>query len=153
AEVVAADLTPENFAAGREEAREHGVEVHWVEADAQTLPFAGGEFDVVLSIFGAMFAPDHSRVAGELLRVCRPGGTIGMLNFTPDGLGGEFFDVLGASLPPPDPAAQPPLDWGREDHVRGLFGDRVTDLELTRAEYVERAASPEAYVDLYRQTF
>src|SRR5919109_821451 len=92
ADVVASDLTPENFDAGRSEARARGVELEWVEADAQALPFADGEFDVVTSCLGAMFAPDHRKVADELLRVCRPGGTIGMINFTPEGLGGEFFE-------------------------------------------------------------
>ena len=99
AQVVASDLTPENFEAGRREARARGVELEWVEADAEALPFGDGEFDVVTSSFGAMFAPDHQAVADELLRVCRPGGTIGMLNFTPEGLGGEFFELFGATRP------------------------------------------------------
>ncbi|MGH2778799.1 MAG: class I SAM-dependent methyltransferase [Actinomycetota bacterium] len=83
ADVVASDLTPENFEAGRFEAKAHGVELEWVEADAEDLPFGDSEFDVVTSSFGAMFAPNHQAVADELMRVCRPGGTIGMLNFTP----------------------------------------------------------------------
>ena len=86
AQVVASDLTPENFEAGRREASAREVELEWVEADAEALPFVDGEFDVVTSSFGAMFAPDHQKVADELLRVCRPGGTIGMINFTPEGL-------------------------------------------------------------------
>ena len=94
AEVVASDLTPENFDAGRREAEAHGVELEWVEADAEALPFADGEFDVVTSSFGAIFAPNHQAVADEMLRVCRPGGTIGMLNFTPEGLITDFFGAL-----------------------------------------------------------
>ena len=90
ASVVASDLEPESFAAGRREAHARGVELEWVVADAQALPFPDGAFDVVTSSFGAIFAPDHHAVASELLRVCRPGGTIGMVNFTPEGLGGEF---------------------------------------------------------------
>src|SRR5687767_6476384 len=86
AQVVASDLTPENFEAGRREARACGVELEWIEADAEALPFDDGAFDVVTSSLGAMFAPDHQRVADELLRVCRPGGTIGLLAFTPEGL-------------------------------------------------------------------
>src|SRR5687767_544474 len=86
AEVVASDLTPENFEAGHREARARGVEPEWIEADAEALPFDDGAFDVVTSSLGAMFAPDHQRVADELLRVCRPGGTIGLLAFTPEGL-------------------------------------------------------------------
>jgi ubiquinone/menaquinone biosynthesis C-methylase UbiE len=153
ARVVASDLTPEHFNAGRDEARKRGVELEWVEADAENLPFADGEFDVVTSSFGAIFAPDHRRAADELLRVCRPGGTIGMLNFTPEGLAGDFFGTLGPYMPSPPPGALPPLMWGREDHVRDLFGDRVASLEMTRDTYVERAASRRDYVELFTQTF
>ena len=153
ARVIASDLTPEHFKAGREEARKRGVELDWVEADAESLPFADGEFDVVTSSLGAIFAPDHRRVADELLRVCRPGGTIGMLNFTPEGLAGNFFGTLGPYMPPPPPGALSPLLWGSEDHVRELFGDRVASLEMTRDTYVERAASPPDYVELFTQSF
>ena len=106
AEVVAADLTPENFAAGRREAAARGVELEWVEADAEALPFADGEFDVVTSSFGAIFAPDHQKVADEMLRVCRPGGTIGMLNFTPEGLISGFFAALAPYMPAPSAVAR-----------------------------------------------
>jgi ubiquinone/menaquinone biosynthesis C-methylase UbiE len=153
ATVVASDLTPEHFEAGRAAARANGVEVEWRAADAEALPFQDGEFDVVTSCFGAMFAPDHQRVADELLRVCRPGGTIGMINFTPEGHGGDFFGVLAPYMPPPPPDARPPLLWGNEEHVRQLFGTRVEPLELSRREYVESAASPRAYFDLFRRTF
>lgn len=153
AEVVASDLTPENFEAGRREARSHGVELDWVEADAEALPFGNGEFDVVTSSFGAMFAPNHQAVADELLRVCRPGGTIGLLTFTPEGLGGTFFELFGRHAPPPPPEALPPSLWGSEEHVRGLLGDRVGSLRMTRGAYVERAATPEDYVGLFLETF
>ena len=153
ASVVASDLTPENFASGRREARERGVDLEWVEADAEALPFGDGEFDVVTSSFGAMFAPDHQKVADELVRVCRPGGTIGMLTFTPEGLAAEFFEALARYAPPPPAGALPPIMWGSEEHVRELFGDRVDWLDLTRREYVERAASPRAYVELFKETF
>ena len=153
AEVVASDLTPENFEAGRREARAQGVELEWVEADAEALPFGDGEFDVVTSSFGAMFAPDHQKVADELLRVCRPGGTIGMANFTPEGPAADFFETLARYAPPPPKGALPPLLWGSEEHVRELFGDRAESLQLTRGEYVERATSPSAYVELFKQTF
>ena len=86
ASVVAADLTPESFDAGRREAQARGVELEWVEADAESLPFEDGAFDVVTSCFGVMFAPDHGRVARELTRVCRPGGTVGLASFTPESL-------------------------------------------------------------------
>lgn len=153
ASVVACDLTPENFDAGRREAEAHGVELDWVEGDAEALPFADSEFDVVTSAFGAMFAPDHQRVAGELLRVCRPGGTIALASFTPEGLGGDFFSLFGRYAPPLPEGANPPLLWGTEEHVRELFGDALESLDLTRREYVESAESPEAYVELFRETF
>ena len=153
ASVVASDLTPEHFEAGRAEARRRGVELDWVEADAEALPFGGGEFDVVTSSFGAMFAPDHQAVADELVRVCRPGGTIGLASFTPDGLGAEFFGLFAPYLPAPPPGAQPPVLWGSAHHVRGLFGDRVDWHTLARRHYVERAASPEAYCAFFKEAF
>ena len=153
AHVVASDLTPEHFDAGREEARRRAVKLEWVEADAENLPFADGEFDVVTSSLGAIFPPDHQRVADELLRVCRPGGTIGMINFTAEGLAGAFFGTLAPYMPPPPPGALPPLLWGSENHVRELFGDRVEALALRRDTYTERATSSPAYVELFTQTF
>jgi len=152
ARVVASDITPQNFAAGRAEAAANGVEIDWVEADAQALPFSDGEFDVVTSSFGAIFATDHQAVADELVRVCRPGGIIGMANFTPDGVGGAFFDLFGRYMPSPASGGQPPVLWGSEPHVRELFGDRVA-LETSRRVYTERAPSPEAYRDFFLQTF
>lgn len=151
AEVVASDLTPENFEAGRREARARGVELDWVEADAEALPFADGEFDAVISVFGAIFAHDHEATASELLRVCRPGGTIGMLNFTPEGLISDFLGALAPHGPPP-PGSPPPL-WGDEQHVRKLFGDRVEGLRMDRRTYSEWSASPAEYAELVKQTF
>ena len=153
ARVVASDLTPENFEAGRREARARGVELEWVEADAEALQFADGEFDVVTSSFGAIFAPDHQAVADEMLRVCRPGGTIGMLNFTPEGLFTDFLGVFGPYMPPPPRGARSPALWGSEEHVRELYGERVEFLQLARREYTERATSPREYVELFKQTF
>jgi ubiquinone/menaquinone biosynthesis C-methylase UbiE len=153
AQVVASDLTPENFEAGRREAQARGTALEWVEADAEALPFGDSEFDVVTSSFGAIFPPSHQRVADELLRVCRPGGTIGMANFTPEGLAGDFFQALAPYTPPPPPGALPPLMWGSEEHVRELFGDRTESLDMTRREYVERAASPSDYCEFFKETF
>jgi 2-polyprenyl-6-hydroxyphenyl methylase/3-demethylubiquinone-9 3-methyltransferase len=152
AQVVASDLTPENFTAGRREAAAHAVELEWVEADAESLPFADGEFDAVVSSVGAMFAPDHQAVADQLVRVCRPGGTIGMINFTPDGLAAEFFGLFAPYAPPP-PGPHPPVMWGSEDHVRALFGDRVEALDMTRRRYTERAPSPVHYCEFFKETF
>jgi ubiquinone/menaquinone biosynthesis C-methylase UbiE len=154
AHVVAADITPENFDAGRTAARARGVTVDWVEADAEALPFPDGSFDVVTSSVGAIFAPDHRRVADELVRVCRPGGTIGMINFTPEGLAAEFFALFGSYSPPPPPGFLPPVLWGSEAHVRALFGDRVASLELSRGELVERLpGGPADYCAYYKATF
>lgn len=132
AEVVAADLTPEMFDRGRELAKQHGVEVDWQEADAENLPFATGEFDVVMSCVGVMFAPHHQASANELLRVCRPGGTIGLISWTPEGFVGEMFKAMKPYVAAPPPGGQPPPLWGDEAHVRSLFGDRVEDLSLNR---------------------
>lgn len=153
AEVVASDLTPENFDAGRREAEAHNVELEWIEADAEALPFADNEFDVVTSSFGAIFAPNHQAVADEMLRVCRPRGTIGMLAFTTEGLITDFFGALVPYAPPPPPGALPPPLWGSEEHVRELFGDRLDSLEMTRGDYVERADSPRDYCELVKLTF
>ena len=125
ASVTASDLTPELFEAGRARAQSEGVELEWVEADAENLPFEDASFDVVMSSIGAMFAPRHQMVADELARVCRPGGTVGMLNWTPEGMIGALFRAMGPYAPPPPPGAQPPPLWGGEDHIKELFGDRV----------------------------
>ena len=125
ASVTASDLTPELFDAGRERAQAEGVELEWVEADAENLPFEDASYDVVMSSIGAMFAPRHEVVAAEMARVCRPGGTIGMLNWTPEGMIGALFRVMGPFAPPPPPGAQPPPLWGGEQHLKEQFGDRV----------------------------
>jgi len=153
ASVVASDVTPEHFDAGRSAARAAGVDLEWIEGDAQALPFADDEFDVVTSCFGVMFAPDHGAAASELLRVCRPGGVIGLINFTPDGAGGDFFRVLSAYAPPSPSARQPPPLWGTEEHVKNLFGNRVQALEMTRHEYCETAVSSRAYLEFFRDSF
>src|SRR5262245_57117496 len=153
ADVVASDITPENLEAGRKEAAARGVTIEWIEADAQALPFDDDEFDVVTSSFGAIFAPDHQRVADELLRVCRPGGTIGMTTFPPEGMAAEIFGVVAPYMPAPPPNAQSPLLWGTDEHVTALFGDGVAWLQISNLVYTERSASPQAYVDLYKETF
>jgi len=142
ANVIASDLTPELLEAGRRQAEAKGLELEWATADAESLPFEDGAFDVVMSSIGAMFAPHHQAVADELVRVCRSGGTIGMLNWTPEGMIGALFRTMGPFVPPPPPGAQPPPLWGGEDHLRELFGDRVDwrtlerdDLEITAFEH------------------
>jgi len=132
ADVVASDLTPELLEAGRARAEAAGVELEWVEADAENLPFEDASFDVVMSSIGAMFAPHHQAVADELVRVCRPGGTIGLLSWTPEGMIGALFRTMGPFAPPPPPGAQPPPLWGSEEHLRGLVGERVEWRTLER---------------------
>jgi len=125
ADVTASDLTPELLEVGRRRAEAKGLTLEWVEADAEHLPFDDEAFDVVMSSIGAMFAPRHQDVADELVRVCRPGGTIGLLSWTPEGMLGALFRTMGPFAPPPPPGAQPPPLWGSEEHLNGLFSDRV----------------------------
>lgn len=132
AQVIASDLTPELLEAGRRRAEAAGLELEWVVADAEALPFEDGGFDAVMSAIGAMFAPRHRAVADELVRVCRPGGTIGMLSWTPEGMIGALFRTMSPYMPPPPAGAQPPPLWGSEDHVRELFGERVAFATLER---------------------
>jgi ubiquinone/menaquinone biosynthesis C-methylase UbiE len=154
AHVVASDLTPEHFDAGRKAAAAHGVEIEWVEADAESLPFPDGGFDVVTSCLGAIFAPNHATAAIEMLRVCRPGGLIGMVNFKPEGLAADFFALLGRYAPPPPPGSSQPLLWGDRAHVRDLFADGVEPIHMTDGQYVERSdGGPDAYRALFETTF
>src|SRR5690348_14215037 len=132
ARVVASDLTPELLESGRERAKQVGANIEWREADAEALPFGDAEFDHVISCVGVMFAPHHELSAGELLRVCRPGGTIGLISWTPGGYIGQMFSTMKPYQAPPPPGAQPPPLWGDPDHVRKLLGDRVADFSAQR---------------------
>ena len=145
--VVASDLTPENFAAGKAEARAHGVELEWVEADAEALPFADASFDVVTSTVGAIFAPHHQTVADELLRVCRPGGTVGLITLVPTGVVSDMFEMLARYDGDTFSGEESPLEWGREEHVRTLFGDRVSSLRL---EHRKLAPNPLDDLDTFK---
>jgi SAM-dependent methyltransferase len=132
ADVVASDLTPELLEAGRSRAEAEGVELEWTEADAENLPFEDASFDVVMSSIGVMFAPHHQAAADEMARVCKPGGTIGLLSWTPEGMIGALFRTMGPFMPAPPPGASPAPLWGSEDHVRELFGDKVEFETLER---------------------
>ncbi|UYM06536.1 class I SAM-dependent methyltransferase [Solicola gregarius] len=132
ATVVASDLTPELLEAGRRAAEARGALLSWEPADAEALPYADGEFDVATSCVGIMFAPHHQAAADELVRVVRPGGRIGLANWTPEGFIGQLFAVMKPYAPPPPPGAQPPPLWGSEDHVRALLGTGVTDVVARR---------------------
>ena len=133
AEVTASDLTPRLLEAGRERAEQQGLTLTWQEADAEHLPFEDGSFDVVMSSIGVMFAPHHQTAADELIRVCRPGGTVGLLSWTPEGMIGDLFRTMGPFAPPPPPGASPPPLWGSEKHLADLFGDRVDFTTQRRA--------------------
>jgi ubiquinone/menaquinone biosynthesis C-methylase UbiE len=135
ATVIASDLAPELFDAGRRAAGQRGVELEWAEGDAEALPYADDSFDVVLSCVGAMFAPHHQAVADELLRVTRPGGAIAMINWTPEGFIGNLFKTMSPYAPPPPAGATPPPRWGDEQHVQELFGNRITDAQMRRQRW------------------
>ena len=132
ARVTASDLTPDLLAAGSGRPDATGLDLEWVEADAENLPFDDGSFDVVMSAIGVMFAPHHQAAADELVRTCRPGGTIALLSWTPEGMLGDLFRTMKPFAPPPPPGAQPPPLWGSEEHLAELFGDRVDFHTLER---------------------
>lgn len=122
--------------------------------DAESLPFGEADFDVVLSCVGVMFAPRHQASADEMLRVCRPGGTIGVASWTPEGFVGQMFAVMKPFVPPPPPGASPAPLWGAEDHVRSLFGDRVDDVAAQRRTVrVGRFPDGEAFRDYFKTKY
>ena len=139
AKVVASDLTPELFEAGRKEAANRGVSLEWQEADAEALPFGDAEFDAVMSCIGVMFAPHHQAAADELVRVCKPGGSIGLLCWTPEGFIGQMFAAMKPFAPPPPPGAQPSPLWGSEEHIRELLGGRITDVHTRKQSLAVRS--------------
>jgi SAM-dependent methyltransferase len=155
AKVTGIDLTPELFDAARKRFGEAGLEVDLIEGDAEDLPFPDASFDRVLSVFGVMFVPRHDVGAAELVRVCRPGGIIGVAAWTPDGTTGQMFRILGSHMPPPPPELKPPMMWGSEEYVRELFAPSGASLAFERRivafeypsiewamEYNERALGP-----------
>ncbi len=150
ADVVATDLTPELIEAGRA----IDDSLTWQVADAEALPFGDGAFDAVMSCVGVMFAPHHQVCADELVRVSRPGGTIGLVNWTPQGFIGQMFATMKPYAPPPPPGAQPPPLWGSEEHVRGLFGDAVTDVVASRRMLrVGMFPTAEAFLDFFKRNY
>jgi ubiquinone/menaquinone biosynthesis C-methylase UbiE len=152
--VTASDLTPELFDAGRSIAAQRGVELEWVEADAEALPFADNGFDVAMSCVGVMFAPHHQAAADELIRVVRPGGTIALINWTPEGFIGNLFKTMKPYAPPPPPGASPAPLWGSEDHVRELFSDRVTDLTMQRRTVVlDHCEEPTEFREYWKRNY
>lgn len=154
ASVVASDLTPELFDVGRRLAADAGVEVEWAEGDAEALPYADHTFDVVTSCVGVMFAPHHQAAADELVRVCRPGGRIGLVAWTPEGFIGQLFATMKPYVAAPPAGVQPPPLWGSEDHVRGLLRDRVTDVVTERRTLpVTRFATGAEFRDFFKACY
>ena len=154
AEVVASDLTPELFETGRAEAAKQNVELDWQVADAENLPYEDGEFDKVISCVGIMFAPNHEASSAEFVRVCRAGGTLGLLNWTPEGFIGQMLKAIKPYAPPPPPGAQPGPLWGSEDHVRSLFGDKVTDVSANKQTLkVDHYSSGEEFRDYFKRYY
>lgn len=153
ARVVAYDLAPELLAVGRRLAEQAGVDVDWQQGDAEALPHPDASFDVVLSCVGVMFAPHHGTAAGELLRVARPGATIGLVSWTPGGFIGQMFAAMKPYAAAPPPGAQPPPLWGDEAHVRDLIGGGTVDLVAEKALLPVQFAEPEQFRDFFKRTY
>jgi len=152
AEVTSTDYVPALLDKGRQRAEAEGLAVRFQEADAEALPFADASFDVVLSTFGVMFTPEHGRAARELLRVVRPGGRIGLANWTPDGFIGQLFKVVGAHVPPPAGVKSPAL-WGTESHIVELFGPKAAQIRCERRHFNFRYRSAAHWVQVFRDFY
>jgi SAM-dependent methyltransferase len=150
--VVGVDFVPALLERGRERAATERLDVEFVEGDATALPVEDGEFDVVMSIFGAMFAADQEKAAAELLRACKPGGRIGMANWVPDSGVGQMFMTIAKHAPPP-PGVNPPLLWGTEERLRELFGDGVSELRVERLKSRQAFRSADHFLDFFRTYF
>jgi SAM-dependent methyltransferase len=147
--VTSTDYVASLLDRGAERARAEHLDVVFRVADAEALPFEASSFDVVLSTFGVMFSPDHAQAASELARVCKPGGRIGLANWTPEGFIGQLFKTLGRRLPPPA-GLQPPSLWGVESHLQSLFGDRAAAIDVTRRLFNFRYRSAAHFIDVFR---
>lgn len=151
-EVVSTDYVGALLADGRRRAQAERLPIQFQEADVERLPFVTGTFDVVLSSFGVMFAPNHSRAALEMVRVCRPGGKIGLANWTPSGFIGQLLKVVGRYVPPPA-ALTPPTRWGTGDHLAALFQGSATKIDTTTQVFTFRYRSPAHWVDVFRTLY
>ena len=151
ARVTGLDLVPKLLDEGQAKAAAAGLEIEWVEGDAEELPFEARRFDRVLSTFGHMFAPRHQRAADEMARVCREGGAIVTVAWTPEGTVGQTMQAGAAYIPPPPDDASPPFLWGSEEHVRETFGPSAKGFEFERHINWREADSVEAYADYMEQ--
>lgn len=148
-DVTGVDYVPALLERGRQRAAAEALDVDFREGDAEALPFADGSFDVVLSVFGVMFAPNQEQAARELVRVCRPGATIGLANHVPDSWLGEVFRTTGRHLPPPAGLASP-FRWGTEEGLHQLFGDQLASLAVARRTFSWRFRSAAHYLKFFR---
>ena len=153
AQVTGLDLVPKLLEQGRAKAAADGLELEWVEGDAEELPFADDSFDRVLSTVGHMFAPRHQRVADEMARVCRPGGAIVTATWTPEGSVGAVFAASASYLPPPPDYASPPILWGTEEHVREMFGSAASGFEFERHVNWIQWDSVDGFADYFMDRF
>ncbi len=151
-DVTSTDYVPALLEDGRRRAEGDRLPIRFEEADAEALPFQDGTFDVVLSSFGVMFAPDHARAAHELLRVCRPQGRIGLANWTPRGFIGQLFAVIGRHVAPPASLVSP-ARWGVEEHLHHLFRHSAAEVQTTLRHFVFRYRSPQHWVDVFRRWY
>ncbi len=152
AQVTGLDLVPELLEGARAKAAAAGVEIHWVEGDAEELPFEDGSYDRVFSTFGHMFAPRHRKTADEMVRVCSDGAVIAICCWTPEGTVGDVFRASASYMPPPPDFASPPILWGTEEHVRDMFGS-ATDLEFERHSATVEWESIEGFADFFMDRF
>jgi ubiquinone/menaquinone biosynthesis C-methylase UbiE len=150
--VTSTDYVSTLLEQGAARASAEGLHVAFQTADAEALPFGDASFDVVLSTFGVMFSPDHALAAAEMGRVCKPGGRIGLANWTPDSLVGRMFKVLGRQLPPPAGVLAPSL-WGVESHLHTLFGEGAARIQVTPRSFNFRYRSAAHFVDVFRQWY
>lgn len=151
-DITSTDFVPEMLERGRIRAKAEGLSIIFEEADAENLPYPEDTFDVVLSVFGVMFAPDHTRAAREILRVCRPGGRIGLVSWTPEGLNGRQSQTI-ARYAPPAPGILPPVLWGTESHIQGLFGEGACDMTFHHRHVTYCYPSPEFQLNFLRTHF
>jgi ubiquinone/menaquinone biosynthesis C-methylase UbiE len=152
ADVTSTDYVPELLEQGRRRAEADRLEVAFQVADAEQLPFPDESFDVVLSSFGVMFAPNQELAAAELMRVVRPGGRIGLASWTPEGFIGQLFKLMGAFAPPPA-GLRSPVAWGAETRLVELFGPRASGIRTERRQYVFRYRSPEHWIEVFREYY
>ena len=151
-EVTGIDYVPALLERARARAAAEGLEIEFAEGDAEHLAFPDASFDAVLSCLGVMFTPDQERAAAELVRVCKPGGTIGLVNWTPAGFIGQLLRTVGRHVPPPA-GVRPPPQWGTEERLGELLGDAVSRLDIQRRTYVFRFRSPDDFATFFRDNY